>query len=132
MRAFARSLPVVAVAAIAVFAAVATLKSQDNASGSPQTWEYATVFGSANTGVTFNDLQGGAVGIVHICFASDTGCRYEAVEVKFTIPPPSTASYNQAFAKAAARLGAEGWELTTTTQADGVIQMYFRKPLTPR
>lgn len=138
MRSFAHSLPVVGLAAIAVFVAVASLKSQDNASGSSQTWEYATVIGVPQLNSMYSGTSfGGWKGSVHICFASAQGCRYEPVEVTLPAGGPFTNLHNQGFAKAAAQLGAQGWELTNTlgVNQDGgtaQVQMYFRRALNRR
>jgi hypothetical protein len=133
MRPLARSLPVVAVAAVAVFAAVATLKSQDNVPARPEVWEYATVVGRPHVESIFDGLQSTVKGLVKICFASDKGCRYEAVEVILASGTTVPSSYNQGFAKAAVRLGSEGWELTNTVAVDPAeLHMYFRRPLLRR
>lgn len=133
MRQFVRSLPFVAVAVLAVFATVATLKSQDNAPGSPQMWEYATVIGFSEPNFTSDGFQTTAKADVRICFASEQGCRNEFVEVSYGLAKETNAAqrYNQAFSKASARLGTAGWELTDTValQDATIIQMYFRRPL---
>ena len=138
MRQFVRSLPVVAVAAVAAFA-VASLKSQDNVPAQPETWEYATVIGYPSGFNTSDGFKTVVQSTAQICFASGDGCRYESVEANFSprsgIPATPAEKYNQAFAKAAARLGSEGWELTSSVQGGpdpSVIQLYFRRPLTHR
>jgi hypothetical protein len=138
MRQFARILPVVAVAAVVVFAA-ANLKSQDKEPPSLQTWEYATVIGYSTGPIGGDSYVPVASGNAQICFVTSEGCRYESVQASNELSQVARNSaarnYNQALAKAAARLGAEAWELTNTVavgENTGVIQMYYRRPLNHR
>ena len=96
---------------------------------SAQVWEYSSVTGSpgfasvTSTGAFSKTYTSSAT----ICYADAQGCQYELIT-------QSRTDANQdidAIMKATAMLGAQGWELTTTSEAatDDLRErvLYFRR-----
>jgi len=104
-----------------------TLKSQAPAR-STQVWEYSSVSGMP---VTINTSSSGITpaweSSASICYASAQGCSREHL----TKDVSNQGDGAEAMMMATAKLGAEGWELTTSTEVlDGNYPkrvLYFRR-----
>ena len=117
MRPYGRIIPIgVILAATLLFVAIRA-KSQAPAT---QVWEYSSITGDPSTlagtksGFTSFTYNASAM----ICYAAPGGCRNELVTT--TGPDPQGPN---AVMTAAAKLGEQGWELTTSTD---VISDYTR------
>jgi hypothetical protein len=129
MRPYRRIIPIGVILTAALLFAATRGKSQAQAA---QIWEYSSVMGSpgfasvTSTGAFSKTYTSSAT----ICYADAQGCQYEQVT-------QSAADENQridAIMKATAILGAQGWELTTTSEVatDDLRErvLYFRRPKT--
>ena len=124
MRPYGRIIPIgVILTAMLLFIATRG-KSQ---APSAQAWEYSSVTGSPNlstiSGVLSSRTTSGAV----ICYATAQGCRVEQVTTTSEHELPRAA----ALMMAAAKLGEQGWELTSATDvATNQLReqvLYFRR-----
>ena len=59
-----------------------------------------------------------------ICYFQSTGCRTE----RMLSESPSTDVFNDARAKAIAKLAEDGWEMILFTSSPGYGEYYFRRP----
>ena len=125
MRAYGRIIPIgVILTATLLFVAIRA-KSQAPAA---QVWEYSSVTGDPSTLVGertgFNSITYKASAT--ICYAALGGCRNELVPT--TGPDPQGPN---AMMTAAAKLGEQGWELTTSTDVTSDYTkarvLYFRR-----
>jgi hypothetical protein len=111
----------------ALLLVTATLRSQAPAR-STQVWEYSSVSGMP---VTINTSNSGItpawVSSATICYATAQGCSREHL----TKDVSNQGDGAEALMMASAKLGAEGWELTTSTEVlDGNYPkrvLYFRR-----
>ena len=105
-----------------------SVKAQQSEKGVGEKWEY-----SAITDVPAFGQGGKVIGSAKICYFQGSGCRKEVIEA--SIEGNDFAERKRAaLAKAAARLGAEGWELLGEATQFGYYQdnvdpkaLYFRR-----
>lgn len=129
MRSHARVIQIGVIVTAALLFIATTVKSQAPAAPA-QVWEYNSVTGfpltyvsPTNTGINSVTFPSSA----RVCYATPQGCRTEEV----TATVPSKAMADQALMIAAAKLGEQGWELTSSTEildTSGNEQtLYFRR-----
>ena len=105
---------------------VTALKSQAPAA---QVWEYSSVTGSPES---HNWTQSGfdktATDSAKICYATPQGCRIEEITTSISASDRLT---GQGIMLAAAKLGEQGWELTSSTDVNSEFLwervLYFRR-----
>jgi len=107
-----------------VFIATA-VKSQ---APSAPTWEYSSVSGSPDNFYTTSGVFSSRItSVATICYATAQGCRVEQVTATSERTLPRAA----ALMMAAGKLGEQGWELTSATDAatDQIREqvLYFRR-----
>jgi len=80
------------------------------------TWEYASVWGrplTSNVTSTSSQFKKIWQGIAQICYATPEGCRFEEITTEGDYEREGAI----AMMTAAAKLGNDGWELTSATEA---------------
>ena len=120
----ARAIQIGVILAAALLVIATTVKSQAPAASSGPVWEYLSITGSLNnegsrTGAFSRSYTSSAT----ICFITVQGCQLEPV----TMSVGEHSSGGEALASAIAQVGAEGWELTTSSETEYTRIMYFRR-----
>jgi len=121
MRPYGRIIPIgVILTATLLFVAIRA-KPQAPAA---QVWEYLSVTGSFSnltnvTGAFSRSYTSSAT----ICFITTEGCQLEQVTMSVGDHSPG----GEALASAIAQVGEQGWELTTSSEAENARVLYFRR-----
>jgi len=130
MRPYGRIIPIGVILTAALLFVAIRAKSQAPAA---QVWEYSSVtgdptnLGGEQTGLNSYTYKGSAT----ICYATPGGCRSEVVTTTGPDAHGPNAQGHNAIMTAAAKLGEQGWELTTSSEvfyeSTRARILYFRR-----
>jgi hypothetical protein len=127
MRSHVRMIPIGVILTAALLFIATTVKSQAPAQAA-QVWEYSSVTGMPVTNTsTLSGLTPAWESSATICYATAQGCSRERLAKTVS----NQGEGAEALMMATAKLGAEGWELATSTEVlDGNYPkrvLYFRR-----
>jgi len=124
MRSSAKAIQIGIIALSALLFIATAVKSQGPAAQAEPVWEYLSVTGSlTNSATRTGAFSRSYTSSAMICLMTTQGCQQEPI----TISVGENSSGGEALASAIAQVGAEGWELTTSSELETGRIMYFKR-----